>query len=193
MHAQAVHLPAGADLRRSLEQLAEHRGQTGFVLSVVGNLRQACFACPGRDEPTRLSGELEIITLQGTIAPSGVHLHLSLADAGCQVWGGHLEVGSVVLKGADLLVGFLEAADQDSSAAVQRGLQPRLALAVANGCPWSSRALRLLRSHGIPVQIVAGDAALQIPQLFLDGQPIGGYRTLINLLTSGGLEQFRDG
>jgi glutaredoxin len=99
----------------------------------------------------------------------------------------------VVLKGADLLVGFLEAADQDSSAAVQRGLQPRLALAVANGCPWSSRALRLLRSHGIPVQIVAGDAALQIPQLFLDGQPIGGYRTLINLLTSGGLEQFRDG
>ena len=48
-------------------------------------------------------GELEIITLQGTISPDGVHLHLSFSDASCQVWGGHLEHGTLVLRGADLL------------------------------------------------------------------------------------------
>jgi len=196
MQAQAVHLPAGADLRRSLEQLAQLHNASGFVLSVVGNMSQVCFACPGRREPTVLSGELEIITLQGTISPAGVHLHLSFSDAACQVWGGHLEHGSLVLKGADLLVGFLDVTTPSSAPANQgssRASEPRLVIAVADGCPWSARALRMLRTLAIPVQIVAGDAAAELPQLFLDGQPIGGYRELTELHASGGLEQLRDG
>jgi len=104
MRALPLHLDAGADIRRALEQLAQEQQAEGFVLSVVGNLRRACFACPGRTSPTVLSGELEIITLQGTIGPQGVHLHLSFSDGDCQVWGGHLEHGSLILKGADLLV-----------------------------------------------------------------------------------------
>ncbi|MBU6354057.1 MAG: DNA-binding protein, partial [Cyanobacteria bacterium REEB498] len=69
MRALPLHLEAGADIRRSLEALAQHEGAEGFVLSVVGNLRRACFACPGKDQPTVLEGELEIITLQGTVGP----------------------------------------------------------------------------------------------------------------------------
>ena len=95
MRALPLHLPAGADIRHSLEALARREQATGFVLSVVGNMSQACFACPGQNGPTLLSGELEIITLQGTIAPSGVHLHLSFSDGQCQVWGGHLEHGKI--------------------------------------------------------------------------------------------------
>jgi glutaredoxin len=38
-----------------------------------------------------------------------VHLHLSFSDGACQVWGGHLEPGTLVQKGADLLIGLLEA------------------------------------------------------------------------------------
>lgn len=197
MHAQAVHLPAGADVRRSLEQLAQQRNSSGFVLSVVGNMSQASFACPGRREPTVLSGDLEIITLQGTISPGGVHLHMSFSDAGCQVWGGHLEYGSLVLKGADLLVGFLDATGPGSPPAAAQispaPSAPRLAIAVASGCPWSARALRMLRTLGIPFQIVAGDTNAERPQLFLDGAPLGGYRELTELHASGGLEQLRDG
>jgi len=85
MRALPIHLDAGSDLRASLEQLAALEGASGFVLSVVGNLSQAAFACPGQDEPTVLRGELEIITLQGTLSPQGVHLHLSFSDADCQV------------------------------------------------------------------------------------------------------------
>jgi len=196
MHPLAVHLPAGADVRHSLEQIAQQHNGTGFVLSVVGNMSQACFACPGRQAPSVLTGELEIITLQGTISPEGVHLHLSFSDGECQVWGGHLEHGSLVLKGADVLVGFLEPSQpvvSEQRPAMQQPSVPRLAIAVARGCPWSERALRMLRSLAIPVEVVAGDPAAQLPQLFLDGQLIGGYRELTELHASGGLEQLRDG
>lgn len=107
MQAVPLHLDAGSDVRSSLEQFAQERNATGFVLSVVGNLAQAAFACPGQKTPMVLSGELEIITLQGTIAPKGVHLHLSFSDPECAVWGGHLEPGTTVLRGADLLLGLL--------------------------------------------------------------------------------------
>ena len=108
MRPLPLKLGPGSDLRRSLEQLAVQQNASGFVLGVVGNLSRAAFQCPGRTGPTVLQGDLEIITLQGTVSPQGVHLHLSLSDGDCQVWGGHLEHGTLVLKGADLLVGFLE-------------------------------------------------------------------------------------
>jgi hypothetical protein len=53
MHAAAIHLSAGSDLRRSLEELSRQHNASGFLLSVVGNLSEACFACPGRTTPTR--------------------------------------------------------------------------------------------------------------------------------------------
>jgi predicted DNA-binding protein with PD1-like motif/glutaredoxin len=109
LHSVPLHLGAGSDIRRSLERLAVDLNASGFVLGVVGNLSQAAFQCPGQSRPTILEGDLEIITLQGTISPQGVHLHLSFSDGSCQVWGGHLEPGTLVQKGADLLVGLLEA------------------------------------------------------------------------------------
>ena len=195
MHAKPLHLPPGADIRRSLEQLAQAENSAGFVLSVVGNLSQASFACPGRNQPTVLRGELEIITLQGTIAPDGVHLHLSFSDENCQVWGGHLEQGSVVLKGADLLVGLLPALG--SSAPVQTQSpgsqqQPRVQVALAEGCPWSARAERMLRSLGITYARI-DPAAGRVPQVFIDGELIGGYSELAELHGNGGLEGLRHG
>jgi glutaredoxin len=164
---------------------------------VVGNLSRAAFQCAGRSGPTILEGDLEIITLQGTVAPGGVHLHLSLSDSDCQVWGGHLEPGTLVLKGADLLVGFLP----DSQPAAPD--QPAVEVAVLSGCPWSKRALRMLRTLGIPHQVttISGDAerrALEqrtgsgsLPQVFIEGQCIGGYDDLAELQGRGGLERLR--
>ena len=190
MQVRAVHLDAGADIRRSLEALAQQHSAQGFVLSVVGNMRQAAFACPGRTSPTLLSGELEIITLQGTLSPEGVHLHLSFSDGDCQVWGGHLEHGSLILKGADLLVGFLTPAEGQASAA-RAGA--RLTIAVAEGCPWSQRALRMLRTLAIPFELVPADPGRSLPQIAIDGEPIGGYSELAELHGSGGLDALRHG
>ena len=200
MRTLPLKLGPGSDLRRSLEQLAIEQGAAGFVLGVVGNLSRAAFQCAGRTGPTILEGDLEIITLQGTVAPDGVHLHLSLSDSDCQVWGGHLEPGTLVLKGADLLVGFL----QDSQPVPPAPpAQPAVEVAVLPGCPWSQRALRILRTLGIPHQVttISGDAefgALEqrtgsglLPQVFIDGQFIGGYDELADLQGRGGLERLR--
>jgi len=197
MRTLPLKLGPGSDLRRSLELLAIEQGAAGFVLGVVGNLSRAAFQCAGRSGPTILEGDLEIITLQGTVAPGGVHLHLSLSDSDCQVWGGHLEPGTLVLKGADLLVGFLP----DSQPAPPE--QPAVEVAVLPGCPWSKRALRMLRTLGIPHQVttISGDAergALEqrtgrgsLPQVFIEGQCIGGYDDLAELQGRGGLERLR--
>ena len=205
MRTLPLKLGPGSDLRRSLEQLAIEQGAAGFVLGVVGNLSRASFQCAGRSGPTILEGDLEIITLQGTVAPDGVHLHLSLSDSDCQVWGGHLELGTLVLKGADLLVGFLpdsQPAPPDQPAA-EVAADVAVEVAVLPGCPWSKRALRLLRTLGIPHQVttISGDAerrALEqrtgrgsLPQVFIAGQFIGGYDDLAELHGSGGLEQLR--
>lgn len=194
MHAVPLHLAAGSDVRRSLEQLAlEHRAG-GFVLSVVGNLSQAAFACPGKAAPTLLQGELEIITLQGTLSPEGVHLHLSFSDAECQVWGGHLEYGSLVLRGADLLVGLLTDPDQPASPAQPLAsviTEPRVEIASLPGCPFSRRALRMLRTLGIPFREIQPSEEGSVPQLFIDGVAIGGYDALAELHSRGELEALR--
>jgi len=228
MHPLPLHLDAGSDVRLSLEALAREQGATGYVLSVVGNLSTAVFQCPGKPAPTRLRGELEIITLSGTLSPEGVHLHLSFSDGDCRVWGGHLEPGTLVLRGADLLVGFLSssasAVTQAPATAASAGAsgsaptaggpapgtrgqvfgrtaapatpvpadpeQPRVEIAVLPGCPWSARALRMLRTLSIPHRVIEVDSdglraeiqqrsgSSSLPQVFVDGEAIGGYGAL---------------
>jgi glutaredoxin len=165
---------------------------------VVGNLSQAAFACPGKTAPTVLQGELEIITLQGTLSPEGVHLHLSFSDAECQVWGGHLEHGTLVLRGADLLVGLLSpvhdigaAAAMARPASVQIAAAPRVEIATLPGCPFSRRALRMLRTLGIPFVEIEPSGAGSVPQIFIDGVAIGGYDALAELHSRGDLEALR--
>ena len=202
MQPLPLKLAPGSDLRLSLEELAQRDGISGFVLGVVGNLTKASFQCPGQAEPTVLEGDLEVITLNGTFSPEGVHLHLSLSDGACQVWGGHLEPGTVVQKGVDLLIGVLEQregrpARQTATAA------PRIEIAVLPGCPWCSRALRILRTLDLPhtVTTINEAAAFQavqqrsgmttFPQVFVDGSVIGGYDDLAAMQAAGELNALR--
>ena len=202
MQPLPLKLAPGSDLRLSLEELAQQNGISGFVLGVVGNLTKASFQCPGQAEPTVLEGDLEVITLNGTFSPEGVHLHLSLSDGACQVWGGHLEPGTIVQKGVDLLIGVLE--QREGRPARQKAAAaPRIEIAVLPGCPWCSRALRILRTLDLPhnVTTVNDDAAFQavqqrsgmttFPQVFIDGSVIGGYDDLAAMPPAGELDALR--
>ena len=195
MHAVQLHLDAGSDLHQSLRAFAGQQSGSGFVLSVVGNLRQAAFQCPGQAQPTLLRGDLELITLQGTLAPGGIHLHLCVSDDTCQVWGGHLEPGTLVQKGVDLLVGLIEAplpaAGADAPALSEAA--SRVQILVRQGCPWCRRALRLLQSQGIDHQISEAREAGPVPRIWIDGELIGGYDALMDLQASGRLQQLRPG
>ena len=211
MRSLALKLAPGQDLRQSLQVLATAQNVSGYVLGVVGNLSRAAFQCPGQPEPNVLEGDLEIITLQGHFSPQGVHLHLSLSDGACQVWGGHLEPGTLVKKGADLLVGLLdqplpqEPINFEAVASVDSPSlpAPRVEIAVLPGCPWCTRAIRILRSLDIAHNVVTCDSdatynALHersgmttFPQVFIDGAVIGGYDDLAQLHADGALAQLR--
>jgi predicted DNA-binding protein with PD1-like motif/glutaredoxin len=202
MQPLPLELPAGADLRRSLERTAAEQEAAGFVVSAVGNLSQAALRFPGRPQPTLLSGELEIISLTGSIAPERVHLHLSVSDGDGRVIGGHLEPGSRVHTGAEILVTLLGA--PRAAGGPTRGVSTAsVEIAVLPGCPFSARALRMLRTLGIPhtVQTVVDEderrslrqrsGSGSLPQIFIDGESIGGYDALAELHGSGGLERLR--
>jgi predicted DNA-binding protein with PD1-like motif/glutaredoxin len=194
MDTLTLHLEPGQDLRLSLSEVALQKQISGFLLGVVGNLSKASFQCPGRDKPTVLVGELEIITLNGTFDADGVHLHLSLSDGACQVWGGHLENGSLILKGADLLLGILKQGQEARSKT-----KIRLEIAVLPGCPWCASALRILEAYDIPHRVITvdNDVTFQqcqqssgmntFPQVFVDGTTIGGFDSLEKLQRSGEL------
>ena len=196
METLPLQLEPGQDLHSTLAELAAQQQLSGFVLGVVGNLSQACFRCPGQQQPTLMQGELEVITLNGTFSPSGVHLHLSLSDGACQVWGGHLEPGTVVLKGAQLLLGLSGLPVAPTS---QKPFQEtvhdseRVELAVLPGCPWSLRARQLLERLTIAhrLETVETDERFEFwrqrsgmktfPQVFIDGKLVGGYDDLAEL------------
>ncbi len=194
MDTLTLHLEPGQDLLLSLSEVAKEKRVSGFLLGVVGNLSKASFQCPGRDRPTVLEGELEIITLNGTFDVDGVHLHLSLSDGACQVWGGHLETGSLVLKGTDLLLGILKQGQEARSQS-----ETRLEIAVLPGCPWCDSALRLLDAYNIPNKVITvdNDNTFQqckqrsgmntFPQVFIDGATVGGFDSLEKLQRSGEL------
>ncbi len=204
MRSLPLKLSPGSDLRLSLQELAQSEGASGFVLGVVGNLSRVAFQCPGQKEPHILVGNLEIITLNGTISPEEVHLHLSISDGDCQVWGGHLEPGTIVLKGADVLIGLLGPVASESQAPrPQNPKDERIEIFVIPNCPWSARALRILKSSGIShkVQVINEDFSFNalnqrsnnstFPQVFIDGSFVGGYDSLEELIRSGQLDNFK--
>ena len=71
---------------------------------MVGNLSKAKIQCPGKKLSTLVKDSLEIISLNGIIEPNKCHLHISFSDGNCNVWAGHLEEGTKILKTADMLI-----------------------------------------------------------------------------------------
>lgn len=108
MEMLPVRLPPGADLRRALgDLLHQHQSAAAYVLQGIGSLSVAQLRFAGRPEPTELSGDLEILTLAGSLSPDGAHLHMSVADADGRVSGGHACAGCTVRTTAEILVALL--------------------------------------------------------------------------------------
>ena len=103
-----LRLHPGDDLRRSLEAaVAEQAVEAAFVVSGIGSLGPALVRLAGAAEPVRFDGDLELLTLSGSIAANGSHLHLSVSDAAGRVIGGHAAYGCVVRTTAEVLVALL--------------------------------------------------------------------------------------
>jgi uncharacterized protein len=103
-----VRLRPGDDLRRALEAYVAERGSSAaFVLAGIGSLGPACLRLAGADAAATLDSDLELLTLSGTIAANGSHLHASVSDAHGRVTGGHVAYGCTVRTTAEVLLALL--------------------------------------------------------------------------------------
>jgi len=103
-----LRLRPGDDLRRGLESwFVQQDEHAGCVISAIGSLSTAQLRFAGRDAITVIRGELEILSLSGTLSPDGAHLHMAVADSRGTVIGGHLCAGSLVRTTAELVLGLL--------------------------------------------------------------------------------------
>jgi len=106
MKVVPLRLQPGADLRQEVEAwISEQQEQAGCVISAVGSLSVAQLRLAGATETTAIRGELEILSLSGTLSPDGAHLHIAVADSSGTVIGGHLCAGSLVRTTAELVLG----------------------------------------------------------------------------------------
>nr|WP_259735712.1 PPC domain-containing DNA-binding protein [Synechococcus sp. CS-1329] len=97
MKVTPLRLTPGEDLRLALESwMTQQSEQAGCLISGIGSLSVAQLRLAGREESTILRGELEILSLAGTLGADGAHLQIAIADSSGSVIGGHLCLGSLV-------------------------------------------------------------------------------------------------
>ena len=108
MEVVPLRLQPGDDLRRALETwMGEQQEQAGCLISAVGSLSVAQLRLAGAREATGFRGDLEILSLSGTLSRDGAHLHIAAANSNGTVIGGHLCSGSLVRTTAELVIGLL--------------------------------------------------------------------------------------
>ncbi len=203
MRPHSLKLAPDSDLIICIKEFSSSNNLSGYVSGVVGNLRKACIQCPGNQEINKFEGNLEIVSLNGHFDNGDVHLHLSFADEGCNVFGGHLEEGSIVKKGTDvLLVSF----DNKIINITNQNLidnQSRVKAYILKNCPWSKRSIRLLSSYSISYEtiLIENDQDFQkvnflsnhntFPQIFIDDAFFGGYDELLKQAKLDNLNSFK--
>jgi hypothetical protein len=108
MNLLPLRLKPGDDLRRVLElAVARKEIDCAFVISGIGSLLDARLRLAGRDETTLFQGPSEILTLAGSLAENGAHLHMSISTQTGQVFGGHVVHGNRVRTTAEVLLALL--------------------------------------------------------------------------------------
>jgi len=112
MQTLPIRLTPGQDLRSTLEAAVQSQNcRAAFVLSGIGSLSSAGLRFAGAAQSERLTGDLEILSLSGTVAFDGAksssHLHMALSTSTGQVLGGHVAPGCLVRTTAEVLLALL--------------------------------------------------------------------------------------
>jgi predicted DNA-binding protein with PD1-like motif len=103
-----LRLHPGEDLRRALEaQVGACGVAAAFVVAGIGSLGPAVVRLAGAAQPLVIAGDVELLTLSGSVGEGGSHLHLSVADARGHVTGGHAGYGCIVRTTAEVLLALV--------------------------------------------------------------------------------------
>lgn len=108
MQPLPLRLGPGQDLRAAVVAAVADAGvRAAFVVQGIGSLDGAQLRYAGLPQPAALAGDLEILTLAGSVSPEGAHLHMSVSDAQGRVLGGHVAAGCIVRTTAEVLLALL--------------------------------------------------------------------------------------
>jgi predicted DNA-binding protein with PD1-like motif len=107
-----IRLNPGDDLRAAIEAAVRAADcRAAFVVSGIGSLSTAGLRFAGADQPRRFDGDIEILSLAGSISFDGAysssHLHMTLATASGEVFGGHVAPGCTVRTTVEVLLALL--------------------------------------------------------------------------------------
>lgn len=106
MKIYALRLKPNQDLRVELERFTKaNKISAGFILTAVGSLKKAKIRLADQPDSTAFEGKFEIVSLVGTLAEDGVHLHVSLSDKTGKTIGGHLTEGCKIYTTAEIIIG----------------------------------------------------------------------------------------
>ncbi|MBW4638750.1 MAG: DNA-binding protein [Gloeocapsa sp. UFS-A4-WI-NPMV-4B04] len=109
MKVFAFRLKPNQDLKESLKNfVVEQDIKAGFVLTAIGSLKQATLRFANQNINTVLTDKFEIISLNGTLAINGIHLHIAIADQSGKTLGGHLDNGCIIYTTAEIVIGASE-------------------------------------------------------------------------------------
>ena len=105
----AFRLTKGMDLKKCIEDyVVEHKIKSGVILSGVGCLYKVVLRTADGVTVVTLDNHYEIVSVTGTLAVDGCHIHISLSDNDLNVIGGHLKDGCLVNVTAEIVLGEFE-------------------------------------------------------------------------------------
>jgi predicted DNA-binding protein with PD1-like motif len=109
MKTYTFRLKPGQDLFNSIETfVADKRIEAGCVLSAVGSLTHATLRLANRSHYNEYEGHFEIVSITGTVAMSGSHIHISISDGNGVTIGGHLVSGCKIYTTAEIVLAVFE-------------------------------------------------------------------------------------
>lgn len=102
----AMRLHPGDDLKKSLQVFAtEHAILAGYIITCTGSLTECNLRLAADGGAFTARGKFEILSVTGTIADNGLHLHIALADLTGKAIGGHLLDGNIIYTTAEIVIG----------------------------------------------------------------------------------------
>jgi uncharacterized protein len=104
----AMRLVPGIDVLNAVQDFVrENDLEAVAIVTVVGSLTDAFIRYANQPDGTSSQGHFEIVSMVGTIEPTGAHVHISLSDGDGRMFGGHMLPGCLVYTTAEIVLAHL--------------------------------------------------------------------------------------
>ena len=109
MKEHVIKLVSKDDLVVELDQYCKKNNiEAAFIATCVGSLSRVIFRKGTTRDVLTLDDHVEIVSCEGTLSKTGMHIHMSVSDSDFQVRGGHIRSGSIVAGTAEIVIIELE-------------------------------------------------------------------------------------